>query len=368
MTLLLLAGSFCGLSCKPDAGDDRSTQPGALDAGLDTLFWPDGGPNECKQVTNLLGFEMRPADILVVFDRSDSMRSAFGTGTRFSIQAALLKDLISTYDNRIRFGYLPFPFRSGCGGSSAVACCVGPPQVGVAIGNAAAIGMAIDDGAPVNGQTPTAAALAQAGAYFSGLNDGITNRYVLLSTDGHPSCSIDAGLAENVIVDGKWVRGPCADALVQVEALNKAGIRVVVLGIGTGLDIGEAGAPSCLEELARRGGLPRPAVAGPSFFPATNPAELERTLQTIFGAVTQPSCVLRLVEKPPDTERVAVFFDGKQVPRDALRLAGWEWLEGGVGTAIQVYGEYCRLVDRLQVAEIEVRHGCAPCTDLALCE
>jgi len=368
MTLLVVAGSTFGLTCKSDEGDDRSLQPGALDASPDTLFWPDGGPNECRQVTNLLGFEMRPADILVLIDRSDSMRSAFGTGTRFSIQSALLKDLMSTYDKRIRFGYLPFPFRSGCGGSGAVACCVGSPPVGVADGNAAAIGLAIDDAAPVSGQTPTAAALAQAGAYFSGLSDGITNRYVLLSTDGHPSCSLDAGLAENVIVNGEWTKGPCADALVQVEALRKAGVRVVVLGIGSGLEIGEAGAPSCLEALARRGGLPRPVVGGPSFFPATSPAELERTLQTIFGAVTQPSCVLRLVEKPPDTERVAVFFDGKQVPRNTPRMAGWEWVEGGVGSAIQVYGEYCRLVDRLQVAEIEVRHGCAPCTDLALCE
>ncbi len=365
MTLLLVAS---GGACKSNESDDRSLQPGAFDASPDTLLWPDGGPNECKQVTNLLAFEMRPADILVLFDRSDSMRSAFGTGTRVSIQAALLKDLISTYDNRIRFGYLPFPFRSGCGGSSAVACCVGPPQVAILDANAAAIGLAIDDSVPVNGQTPTAAALAQARAYYAGLNDGVSNRYVLLSTDGHPSCSINAGLAENVIVEGKWVRGPCADALSEVDALRVAGVRVVVLGIGTGLDIGESGALSCLEELARRGGLPRPAVAGPSFFPATNPAELERTLQTIFGAVTQPSCVLRLVEKPLDVERVAVYFDGMQVPRDVSRMAGWEWLEAEVGSAIQVYGEYCRLVDRLRVAEIEVRHGCAPCTDLALCE
>jgi len=356
------------IACKPDDVDDRALQPDEPDAGKDALVWPDGGPSECAQVTNPIAFELRPADILLLFDRSDSMRSAFGTGTRFSAQAEILKDLMTAYDRRVRFGFLPFPQRSGCGGSAAVSCCAGPPAVGVQEGNAAAIGLAIDDAVPVSGQTPTAGALTQARAYFAGLNDGITNRYVLLSTDGHPSCSIEGGLAEDVISGGKWKSGPCADALVAEEALRDAGVKVLVLGIGTGLDVGEAGAPSCLEELARRGGSARQMLGAPSFYPAASPLELERTLQTIFGAVTQPSCVLRLVEKPPDIDRVAVFFDGKQVPRDAKRMKGWDWTEGAVGSSLEVYGEHCRMLDRLQVALIEVRHGCPPCTDPALCE
>lgn len=306
--------------------------------------------------------------MLMLFDRSGSMSAAFGTSTRFEVAKLLLSDVLAAYQTRINFGFQQFPRPSGCGpDEGAAACCVDPPLVPVGVEGASAIAQALAAAAPVDGHTPTAQALALAKAYFATRGDGVKERYVLLSTDGQPSCRADGMLGREVIRSGQRIEGPCVDALAAVDELRGLGVKVIVLGIGSDLVMGEQGAPSCLEAMARAGGVAREGGGGPAFFSATNPRELERALQRIFGAVIQPSCVISMSRAAPDSNNVAVFFDDKEVPFDRRGVDGWMWLPGSEGRVLEVFGPRCQDLERLQVEQVDIRYGCEPCTMPSLC-
>lgn len=327
----------------------------------------EGGRPACRDVTRPLPVDPRPADVLVLFDRSASMSTEFGGGTRYSVQAEILGDLVEAYQDKIRFGLQVFPSRGPCADGQLAGCCAEPPRVPVGPGAADAIRGAIEEAAPVGGNTPTAGALRLARLYYASLDDGVAERYVLLSTDGRPSCSAAGRLAEAdaLDADGRRVAGACHDALVEVQALREAGVKVIVLGVGPGLDADPGGRPGCLDEIAQKGGAPRPG-GRPSFFPATDPAELEAALQRIFGAVARPTCTLALSAPAPDPGQVMVLVDGREIPRD--REHGWDFDPPGDARRIRIFGLYCRRLERFQVREVEVRFGCPPCADEAACE
>ncbi len=324
----------------------------------------DGGRYLCRD-PRPLPIVATPADVLLLFDRSGSMNTEFGGSTRYAAAAALLGDLVGAYQGRLRFGFQAFPGRRGCASSASPGCCVERPSVPIGLGHADLVREAIEAAAPVEGNTPTAGALRQARQYFQALGDDIKERYVLLATDGRPSCDIGGRLVERdeLDADGRRVAGPCFDALQEVRALGDEGVQVIVLGVGPGLEMDPGGRASCLGEMAQLGGAPRPG-GQPAFYAATNPAELEWTLQQIFGAFDRPSCLIELKAMPPLPEEVAVFLDGHEIPRS--RAQGWDF--DGDTKRIRITGLYCRKLERFQVAVVEVRHGCPPCTDPAQCE
>src|SRR5688572_32851532 len=90
-TIALAALAACG------GGAAHPTFDGGLDAAM---LFPRGDRSValCREVTRPLAFEARPADVMVVFDRSGSMSAEFGTGTRHSVETELLGDLIDAYE------------------------------------------------------------------------------------------------------------------------------------------------------------------------------------------------------------------------------------------------------------------------------
>lgn len=360
--LLSVFGPACGARGEPD--EVASLPPPIVDP-----MWPDGGPGPCGQAVQSLFFVPRPVDVLVLFDRSGSMSRAFGASTRFDVAQTMLDDIVKAYETRIRFGFQAFPAPGGCGGDGdAASCCAQPPSVPVGTMHAEAIGVTMQAAAPVSGNTPTAEALRLAGLYFASLADGVEDRFVLLATDGQPSCRLDGTLGRDVVRSGERIEGPCLDALRQVQALRAVGVRVIVVGIGADLAMGAQGAPSCLEELARSGGAARQGAAGPSFFSASEPKDLERALQRIFGAVIQPSCTISMSRAAPDPANVAVFFDDQEIPYDPRGFDGWKWVEGSEGKVMLVTGASCQRLERLQVQNLDIRLGCEPCRSPGSCQ
>ncbi len=348
------------LGCGAKSEDQGATGPDAI--ALVPPQWPDGGAPYCAAAKQPLSFLPKPANVLVLFDRSGSMSRGFGTTTRFEAAKTLLGEVAWAYQDRIRFGFQQFPKSGGCGeGTASSSCCAQPPSVPMGPFAAAMLGEAMVAAGPVEGNTPTSEALRFAAAYFATVNDGISERYVLLSTDGEPSCLADGSLGKDLVRSGQRLEGPCVDALKEVAALRMAGVKVIVLGIGNDLVLSEQGAPSCLEDMARAGGVAREGTGGPGFFSATNPKELERALQRIFGAVIQPSCVVAMSEPAPHAPSVSVFFDDQQVPFDQSGKDGWLWVEGKEGQVLQLVGKFCQKLERLQVQQVEIRQGCAPC-------
>jgi hypothetical protein len=240
-------------------------------------------------------------------------------------------------------------------------------------GAAGAVRPALQEAAALEGNTPTAEALRLARRYFLDLNDGVSDRYVLLVTDGRPSCGIDGQLPEPP-APGK-LGAACVDAAAEVDDLLAAGVRTIVLGIGSevaprpagtgALDDSTEEAVTCLSELARRGGTAR--VDGPPhYYVATQTEALERSLRQIFGASVSRPCALVLSRTPADRNQVQVLFDGRQVPRS--RRDGWDFDPPDDSKRIGIFGEACRRLDRFQVSRVEVRYGCPPCEDQAGCD
>jgi hypothetical protein len=354
------------LSCRgatppPVAGDDAA-QP----------LWPRDGTMPDLQVcgeTHPLNFQRRPADVLILFDRSESMLAEFSTGTRYSVVSQLLGDLVDVYQDKLRFGFQAFPDADGCGGDHSSGCCAGPPSVPVAPASGADIRAAMAAAQP-RGSTPTAEALRRAREYYAALDDGVADRYVLLATDGRPSCDATGRLAESDVLDANGVRqgGACHDAVAEVERLVAAGVQVIVLGVGSTLVDAPGGQPACLEEIARKGRGPMALPEErPWYYSGTDPEALEEALQRVFGNAIHLPCTLVLDAPPPDPRQVAVYLDGRQVPRN--RNYGWDYVSPVDTRQVHFYGDYCRRIHRFQVSTIQVRYGCPPCaTDPQNCE
>ena len=361
LALLVVVAGGCGpRKGSADAGAPRP------DLGLLDLGDGAGDRGVCVQVENLAFDPMPvPVDLLILFDRSESMAAEFGGGTRFSVEAQLMASLLPGYEDRIRFGFQTFPARGACPSGHVSGCCAEGPSVPVGPGSAAAVTLAIEDAAPVGGNTPTAEALRLARQYYATLQDGVVNRYVLLSTDGRPTCTATGQLPDPPDSEQSGLLGACADALVEVDALRAAGVKVIVLGVGAELATVADEASACLEEMARRGGAGR-SDGPPAFFTAQQPAALEASLNQIFGGTLQQPCIIELAKPPADRAQVRVLFDGKEIPRN--RLDGWDFDPPSDTRRIRVFGAACQRLHRLSISSIEVQYGCPPCADLRTCE
>ena len=346
-----------GLACaeldeSADGGGRRDAVGASLEGGSANL--PACSAKEAVQL------DPQQADVLILLDRSGSMDTAFGSSTRYQSVASLLADVAASYAGRVRFGFQELPGRQGCGGQALAACCASPPTVGVAWDNTAAVVAAIAGAAPLDGSTPTAAALQAARGYYDSLGDGIENRYVLLATDGAPNCTLAGALSSG----GTPEAGACADALAEVGALVADSVRVIVLGVGPDLADDATPGATCLDAMAHAGGSAA-SPGSPGYYAAGDTGQLQLAVEQIFGGVARPSCLLRFRSKIQDTSTIAVFLDGQRIPRTTGN--GWELDTTQDPPAVRITGEYCAEIQEFRVSSIEARFGCPPCVDIAGC-
>jgi hypothetical protein len=354
---LVVAG---GLSCAevrdpPDASPRRDALGPSAEAGHGNNLPP------CS-AEEAVPLDPVPADVLILLDRSGSMGTAFGAGTRYDAVASTLAEVVAAYGQHVRFGYQELPGRQGCEGQGLDVCCVSPPVLGIGADGAAVVG-AIQAAAPVEGSTPLAATLQAALGYFSGLGDTVENRYVLLATDGAPTCTLTGALASGEVPSAP----ACADALAVVAALAAVSVRVIVLGVGPNLADDVAGGGLCLDALAHAGGAAA-SPGSPGYYVAGNPEQLHAAIAQIFGGVTRPSCVFRPFSPEDNTEGdMAVFIDGQRIPRD--KPDGWSLVESSPKEApfIRITGVYCDQIRSFAVREVKVHYDCRVCVDVTEC-
>ena len=358
LSLLLLANAAaCAWAGGTVQGDGAVDRP--IARGTDIPGSPAGFMCTADAAVNL---NPSVVDVLIVLDGSESMGVGFGSGTRYNAVADVLSNLADAYQSRIRLGLAKFPGDDApCSSQTVVGCCAGPPSIGIAANNGAAVREALSDVRPLSGNTPTALALQQARKYYAELADGVTARYVLLATDGLPSCTLAGALSASQPAEADGgLFGACEDAIAQVHALADDGIKVVVLAVGVEPDDDPAGPPECLDQMAQVGHMP--------YYSAATPDDLQATIEQIFGGVARTSCRLDLTPPPASPDLVSVYLDNQEIPHNSAN--GWIFVpagDAGDTQPILIVGEYCNRIEHFRYSSIEVRYGCKPCADPGSC-
>ena len=232
----------------------------------------------------LLTEELEP-EVMILLDRSASM-----TGGWDDVRAAV-QALTEDFDERARFGLTVFP--------EDIACDPGRVLVEPAINAGADIERALSNIVP-DGLTPTDGALSEVAQHFED-NKGPL-RYVVLVTDGGPTCVGDA--------QAPSVQAASEAALEAMEALTDAGVRTYVLGIQT------PEAAGVLDALAEAGG-----TGEDEYRELSDHAAVGEALVSITQDALECNFVL---DAPADNPQlVRVRMDGEALPfedEDGWRL------------------------------------------------
>lgn len=309
-------------------GGNMSTTAGdtAGTAGMSTGGTSQGGDNNCEELT-ARAMPTTP-DMLIVLDRSGSMKR--GDVNRWDPSVSAVKSITSSLDTKIRFGMMLFP--KACDptdfqctiGMLGNACEPGELEVPVDIGTSGAIGGLLDMSAP-GGGTPTGATLQAAQAILdaqvAGPDEVVTPKFILLVTDGQPTCpngdgSVDATAQE--LEDDKNL------TVQAIDSLLASGAKTYVIGYDAASDPALA---SALTEFAQHGGTT-------DYRAVEDEQSLLTEFQKIAGEVV--SCSYQLDTAPPDPSYVLVTLDGKQLNLD--QPDGWSIN----GKAVTLEGQACK--------------------------
>ena len=289
-----------GFACLPGGG----CGVGDLGCGLDELV-PD----------------VRPADVMLMLDRSESMYEQIGGETKWALAASSLHQVLPDYDGvgGLRFGLTMFP-------GPVAECQTGLVSVDLADGNAGPILDVVDGTAAGQGGTPIADTLEHIGS-DGGLDDPTHGNFVLLLSDGSETC---LGHPATVAAD-LYDRTPP--------------IQVYVVGFGHRAD------PGVLGEIAQASHTESGTARG--YWSAEDANQLTDAFDSIPTSVIQ--CEFLLPRVPPDPDRVYAFLGEEAVARDPTN--GFE--VDPESNRLTFFGDACAAV-RTESSSIRVVYGCPP--------
>jgi hypothetical protein len=339
LTLLLMSVLSAVLSLGAfSCSDDQGAGDGGRD-GKDGSEEFDLGVPICDEMTITAGDI--PPNLMLIVDTSGSMNdpTASGSGrTKLQDTKDALDHLLDSGAGHIRFCWLHFPKDptgdNHCGDAPVVEVECGADKVEQI--------RQIVSGLQALGGTPTGAALRAAYDYQV-LHDETRGNFVVLLTDGLPTCPNGGGDIENT-ADNKLATDAISD-------LHAAGIDSFIIGLGEDLN---ASNPDLLNQMAEQGGRAR--SQGVKYYQANSMNELQLVLQEIQGAVLD--CVLTLEVVPEYPSYLWMMFDGVKIDRDGDHVNGWDYDEGS--NQIMVYGPACDQLRSGSVTKIDVKMGCSP--------
>ncbi|MCB9597051.1 MAG: hypothetical protein H6719_30285 [Sandaracinaceae bacterium] len=318
-------------------GDDSGTTPTDGGGGVDASC---GGEN--------VPFDYRPPNVLLVFDRSCSMRrrlvdNEFGTGpddpgTRWAVARDGLSGLIRRFPSRVFWGLMAFPDPTeGCGMPVDAEVPPGPGTAGAIDAELARMriqpfglcGLDNSDTTTQPRDTPTLDALTSAMA-LPEMSDPMRESFAIVVTDGGVSCGVSDAELETL-----------------TASLLAAGIPTAVVGFTTG------GTVSSLEAIASRGGLVNPA-GPPSYYVADDAASLDAVFDGIARRVV--SCTIPLTTTPPDPG--SIFVNENDTPLAMDAGDGWTYDAGT--NALTLNGASCDRLRSGATTRLRISFGCAP--------
>ena len=174
-------------------------------------------------------------------------------------------------------------------------------------------------------------------------------KYILLATDGEPSCA--------AIPTSESTTNARPYAITSVTNAATAGYNTFVVGIVT-----KSNDTMTLNMLADAGkeavNDPRPLAN--HFYQGTTQDALTTALNVITGQVS--SCVFPLNPPPPvlnDPTKLGVYFTSAntKVPYDATMTDGWAYTDAS-DTAVKVYGSWCDMIENQGANMVTIKYGC----------
>lgn len=277
-----------------------------------------GGPNDdgvCEEI--IANADPQTPDMMIVLDRSGSMTD----GGRWVPSVNAVRLVTEELQGQIRFGLAMFPdpptdpgmvlgdiaacfnapdFNACVAEIEVQACAPGSIVTPIEINNAPAIGMALDRTVPAGG-TPTGGTLQMLVDAFAnqavGPDAAIVPKYILLVTDGQPTCPSGGGSDVN--------QADIDLSYMAMDALTARGVRSYVIGYDTsGPENAELA--TVLDGLAQRGN-----TGDTAHHPVEDEDSLLMTIRNI--AARAVSCSYMLDQVPLQPEFVLVKLDGQQI-------------------------------------------------------
>ncbi|MGZ3419027.1 MAG: VWA domain-containing protein [Polyangiales bacterium] len=276
-----------------------------------------------------------PPNLLIVLDRSCSMKSKVGTQTKWQIAVKALSDLATKFGVKIRFGLTMFP------DTDMAQCAQGAIPIAPGPGNDAKITKILNDSlvttdpnypdGPCVTNIDTAVQQAQK---CPELADKTRQDFAILMTDGaQAGCSAAGGAAgaEKIITD-----------------MATAGVKTFVIGFGGGVDA------ASLNKFATAGGVP--ATGATKYYDAADGPALAAALDIIAKAAL--GCTYTLDKTPPDPSKIFVFFDSKDVAKDGTN--GWSY--DPTTNTVTFHGTSCDQIKSETVKTVDIVLGCKSST------
>jgi Mg-chelatase subunit ChlD len=311
---------------------------GLVDAGASKAGSRAFNEPECGE--HHFNLERKPAELLLVLDRSGSMQDApdgaSAATTKWDLVVPAINQVITATDTTISWGMKVFP--EGSGEECDAAGVTSNVDVPLAALNAAKVTGAITMTTPEGNGTPTGDAIDQGLAYLQSLTNS-NPKYILLATDGEPSCPKPTDSARTVAVQS-------------VANAAAAGVHTFVVGVATT----KASATTALNDMALAGMEARDSDPNPlatRFYLANTKDELVDSLQVITGQVS--GCTFSWDEEPPVPDNIAVKVNGVKAPRNASD--GWEYT-GADYKGVEVHGSWCEQIKTTAANMVEIVFGC----------
>jgi von Willebrand factor type A domain len=340
-------GASTDAGTKKDAGGKVSAPSSGGSVGGKKDSGPvDQGPPTCDKL-QLEGAPNSP-DILIVLDRSGSM-VGFGDArnagkNRWLPSVSAIKKLTSELTETVAFGLLLFPDPTAnggvtipgigtFGGNGMGGCTPGKVNVQVDLNTADKIAAALDRSMPDVGATPTAASLVAARKALdtSCADCQPTPKYVLLVTDGQPTCGM--GAADPAAADVEATNAA-------IDDLTADGITTYVIGYDTASD---PAAATVMDGFAMHGGTQK-------HYPVEDEATLIAELTRIAGALVP--CEFELSMDIPDPAYVRVEIDG--VTYDY----GRDWTNDGRKIVLDPMGNACPKLRDAKLHDLKITREC----------
>lgn len=340
---------------KGDTGGGGKNDRGASDPEVEDREQPTIGgfdqemdDNVCDQIS----IQARPnaPDVLIVLDRSSSMVGQ-GANDKWNPSVAAVKSLTQELHEGVNFGLMLFPApgaRAGVAqgilgglGLGAIntllpedtGCAPGKVVVPLKLENAGPISEALDRGGPAGlAYTPTAASLEIALESLTNVCADCAERpaYVLLVTDGEPTCTTGTSMGSQADVDA---------TNAAIDKLMAADIKTYVVGYGTAANPAAAAA---MTSFAEHGGTGE-------YIPVENGDQLSTELRSIAGSLV--SCEYELNQDVEDPQLVRVVIDGETL----ILNQGWR-LEG---RKVILEGA-CDKIKDARVHSVQIKKDCVP--------